>query len=94
MSHLNPIATITLPQRVATGSWYPIETTVPFLPGVYEVDAVLVTKTAWVSRYAYFDGRGWKPAATTPAEADVLKFCDSYDQQLPITKFRGLTQEV
>ena len=89
-----PLPTITVTAPVIPGDWFPSAMFRPFQPGIYEVSGVAVTALSSVRRFAFFDGVDFKPAATTPEEAQSLRMCNSYTQVHPITQFRGLSEEV
>ena len=94
MNVLNSVPLPTVKATVLPGDWFPSAIFRPFQPGVYEVNGVAVTALASARRFAFFDGVDFKPAATTPEEAQTLRMWKSYTQVHPITQFRGLSEEV
>lgn len=96
MTCLNPqvLPEINTAYTVHPGEWYDAATHRPFQPGVYEVNSIQVTAMASARRYAFFDGVDFKPADYEVNGAHALRMCTSYTQVHPITRFRGLSEEV
>lgn len=94
MNVLNSVPLPIAKRAVQPSDWYAAAQWRPFQPGVYEVNAIAVTADSCARRFAYFDGVDFKPAASTPETANEYRFCADYGQIHPITRFRGLAEEV
>lgn len=94
MNVLNSVPLHTVKLAITPGKWFVSADFRPFQPGVYEVNAIAVTADSCARRFAYFDGVDFKPAASTPETANEYRFCADYGQIHPITRFRGLSEEV
>lgn len=94
---LNPTEGVVLVNEtkfVVPGEWHNAATCLPYLPGVYEVNPIIVSADESVRRFAYCDGRDWRPAASTIEHAERNKMLQHYKQTSPIVTFRGLDRKV
>jgi hypothetical protein len=92
VNEFNPIVSVEDNVMIESTDWFNFAKKEPGQPGVFEVDPVPYNDQGdTIPRFAYWNGRKFGPAASTPDYAYQLRFDGTASY---VTKFRGLMRQV